>query len=195
MVLLRLFERFTTVEKIPNTISELSYLETTLSRLIHRTFPRTEAEHVDSTNGFIIHLHLNSEVSQGIPTPVTRLFTWTQERVLIPTHSKWSWFTKTMTPTNSTRITYLTFEIIGKNLHLFNTFLFTTPDPETLCNAKPWVNGLKVPSEPPATAGQASCSQRQDRSAVTHPSSSHAQFIHYPPIQRYITETYVCGAL
>ncbi|KAG8318313.1 hypothetical protein J6590_006629 [Homalodisca vitripennis] len=36
-------------------------------------FDRTEAEHLDATNGFIIHLHLDSEVSQGIPTPVTRL--------------------------------------------------------------------------------------------------------------------------
>ncbi|KAG8320011.1 hypothetical protein J6590_078943 [Homalodisca vitripennis] len=36
-------------------------------------------------------------------------------------------------------------------------------------------NGLKVTSEPPPTAGQAGCLQGQDRSAVTHPSSSHAR--------------------
>ncbi|KAG8255240.1 hypothetical protein J6590_095494 [Homalodisca vitripennis] len=35
-------------------------------------------------------------------------------------------------------------------------------------------NGLKVTSEPPPTARQAGCLQGQDRSAVTHPSSSHA---------------------
>ncbi|KAG8331684.1 hypothetical protein J6590_035638 [Homalodisca vitripennis] len=33
----------------------------------------------------------------------------------------------------------------------------------------------QVTSEPPAMAGQASCFQGQDRSAVTHPSSNHAQ--------------------
>ncbi|KAG8303729.1 hypothetical protein J6590_002736 [Homalodisca vitripennis] len=36
-------------------------------------------------------------------------------------------------------------------------------------------NGLKVTSEPPPMAGQAGCSQGQDRSAVTYPSSSHAR--------------------
>ncbi|KAG8336593.1 hypothetical protein J6590_042114 [Homalodisca vitripennis] len=36
-------------------------------------------------------------------------------------------------------------------------------------------NGLKVTSEPPPMAGQAGCLQGQDRSAVTHPSSSHAR--------------------
>ncbi|KAG8321531.1 hypothetical protein J6590_045596 [Homalodisca vitripennis] len=36
-------------------------------------------------------------------------------------------------------------------------------------------NGLKVTSEPPATAGQAGYLHRQDRSAVTHPSNSHAR--------------------
>ncbi|KAG8269697.1 hypothetical protein J6590_101911 [Homalodisca vitripennis] len=36
-------------------------------------------------------------------------------------------------------------------------------------------NGLKVTSEPPQMAGQAGCLQGQDRSAVTHPSSSHAR--------------------
>ncbi|KAG8283943.1 hypothetical protein J6590_003635 [Homalodisca vitripennis] len=36
-------------------------------------------------------------------------------------------------------------------------------------------NGLKVTSEPPSTAGQAGCLQGQDRSAVIHPSSSHAR--------------------
>ncbi|KAG8255180.1 hypothetical protein J6590_098999 [Homalodisca vitripennis] len=36
-------------------------------------------------------------------------------------------------------------------------------------------NGLKVTSEPPPTAGQASCLQEQDRLAVTHSSSSHAR--------------------
>ncbi|KAG8317332.1 hypothetical protein J6590_029905 [Homalodisca vitripennis] len=36
-------------------------------------------------------------------------------------------------------------------------------------------NGLKVTSEPPPKAEQADCLQVQDRSAVTHPSSSHAQ--------------------
>ncbi|KAG8277893.1 hypothetical protein J6590_033426 [Homalodisca vitripennis] len=36
-------------------------------------------------------------------------------------------------------------------------------------------NGLKVTSEPPPTVGQLDCLQGQDRSAVTHPSSSHAR--------------------
>ncbi|KAG8269021.1 response to oxidative stress [Homalodisca vitripennis] len=36
-------------------------------------------------------------------------------------------------------------------------------------------NGLKATSEPPPMAGQAGCLQGQDRSAVTHPSSSHAR--------------------
>ncbi|KAG8321563.1 hypothetical protein J6590_044394 [Homalodisca vitripennis] len=36
-------------------------------------------------------------------------------------------------------------------------------------------NGLKVTSEPPPTVGQAGCLQGQGRSAVTHPSSSHAR--------------------
>ncbi|KAG8274234.1 hypothetical protein J6590_004256 [Homalodisca vitripennis] len=36
-------------------------------------------------------------------------------------------------------------------------------------------SGLKVTSEPPPTAGQAGCLQGQDRSAATHPSSSHAR--------------------
>ncbi|KAG8316507.1 hypothetical protein J6590_049633 [Homalodisca vitripennis] len=36
-------------------------------------------------------------------------------------------------------------------------------------------NGLKVTSEPPPMAGQAGCLQGQNRSAVTHPSSSHAR--------------------
>ncbi|KAG8330301.1 hypothetical protein J6590_066439 [Homalodisca vitripennis] len=36
-------------------------------------------------------------------------------------------------------------------------------------------NGLKVTSEPPPMAGQAGRLQGQDRSAVTHPSSSHAR--------------------
>ncbi|KAG8262468.1 hypothetical protein J6590_052113 [Homalodisca vitripennis] len=36
-------------------------------------------------------------------------------------------------------------------------------------------SGLKVTSEPPPTTGQAECFQGQDRSAVTHPSSSHAR--------------------
>ncbi|KAG8272988.1 hypothetical protein J6590_030595 [Homalodisca vitripennis] len=36
-------------------------------------------------------------------------------------------------------------------------------------------NGLKVTSETPPMAGQAGCLQGQDRSAVTYPSSSHAQ--------------------
>ncbi|KAG8330017.1 hypothetical protein J6590_073331 [Homalodisca vitripennis] len=36
-------------------------------------------------------------------------------------------------------------------------------------------NSLKVTSEPPPTAGQADCLQRQDRSAVTHTSSNHAR--------------------
>ncbi|KAG8301571.1 hypothetical protein J6590_050738 [Homalodisca vitripennis] len=35
--------------------------------------------------------------------------------------------------------------------------------------------GFKVTSEPPPTAGQAGCLQRQDRSAVSHPSVSHAR--------------------
>ncbi|KAG8312426.1 hypothetical protein J6590_023032 [Homalodisca vitripennis] len=36
-------------------------------------------------------------------------------------------------------------------------------------------NGLKVTPEPPPMAGQADCLQGQDRSAVTHASSSHAR--------------------
>ncbi|KAG8328433.1 hypothetical protein J6590_001102 [Homalodisca vitripennis] len=36
-------------------------------------------------------------------------------------------------------------------------------------------NGLKVTSQPPPMVGQASCMQGQDRSAVTHLSSSHAR--------------------
>ncbi|KAG8316479.1 hypothetical protein J6590_049603 [Homalodisca vitripennis] len=36
-------------------------------------------------------------------------------------------------------------------------------------------NGLKVTSKPPPMAGQAGCLQGQDRSAVNHPSSSHAR--------------------
>ncbi|KAG8316500.1 hypothetical protein J6590_049624 [Homalodisca vitripennis] len=36
-------------------------------------------------------------------------------------------------------------------------------------------NGLMVTSEPPPMAGQAGCLQGQGRSAVTHPSSSHAR--------------------
>ncbi|KAG8336542.1 hypothetical protein J6590_042059 [Homalodisca vitripennis] len=36
-------------------------------------------------------------------------------------------------------------------------------------------NGLKVTSEPPPMAGQASCLEGQDRSAVTHPSRSHTR--------------------
>ncbi|KAG8302822.1 hypothetical protein J6590_025100 [Homalodisca vitripennis] len=36
-------------------------------------------------------------------------------------------------------------------------------------------NGLKVTSEPLPIAGQAGCLLGQDRSAVTHPSSSHAR--------------------
>ncbi|KAG8260090.1 hypothetical protein J6590_104625, partial [Homalodisca vitripennis] len=36
-------------------------------------------------------------------------------------------------------------------------------------------NGLKVTSEPPPTVGQTGCLQGQDRSAVTHPSSSQAR--------------------
>ncbi|KAG8336558.1 hypothetical protein J6590_042075 [Homalodisca vitripennis] len=36
-------------------------------------------------------------------------------------------------------------------------------------------NGLKVTSGPPPMAGQVGCLQGQDRSAVTHPSSSHAR--------------------
>ncbi|KAG8318386.1 hypothetical protein J6590_006702 [Homalodisca vitripennis] len=35
-------------------------------------------------------------------------------------------------------------------------------------------NGLKVTSEPPTMAGQTGRLQGQDRSAATHPSSSHA---------------------
>ncbi|KAG8284168.1 hypothetical protein J6590_003861 [Homalodisca vitripennis] len=35
-------------------------------------------------------------------------------------------------------------------------------------------NGLKVTSEPPPMVGQAGCLQGQDRSAITHPSISHA---------------------
>ncbi|KAG8319866.1 hypothetical protein J6590_082499 [Homalodisca vitripennis] len=35
-------------------------------------------------------------------------------------------------------------------------------------------NGLKLTSEPPPIAGQAGCSQGQDRPSVTHPSSGHA---------------------
>ncbi|KAG8285000.1 hypothetical protein J6590_090386 [Homalodisca vitripennis] len=38
-------------------------------------------------------------------------------------------------------------------------------------------NGLKVTSKPPPKAGQASCLQGLDHSAVTHPSSSLAQRI------------------
>ncbi|KAG8283764.1 hypothetical protein J6590_011135 [Homalodisca vitripennis] len=37
------------------------------------------------------------------------------------------------------------------------------------------VNGLKVTSETPPMAGQADCLQGHDRSAATHPSSSHAR--------------------
>ncbi|KAG8300238.1 hypothetical protein J6590_080667 [Homalodisca vitripennis] len=37
------------------------------------------------------------------------------------------------------------------------------------------INDLKVTSEPPPMTGQVDCSQGQDRSAVTHPSSSHAR--------------------
>ncbi|KAG8324264.1 hypothetical protein J6590_096360 [Homalodisca vitripennis] len=35
-------------------------------------------------------------------------------------------------------------------------------------------NGLKVTSEPPTMDGQADCLEGQERSAVTHPSISHA---------------------
>ncbi|KAG8262689.1 hypothetical protein J6590_049237 [Homalodisca vitripennis] len=37
------------------------------------------------------------------------------------------------------------------------------------------INNLKVTSEPPPMVGQAGCLQGQDRSAVTHPSSSHSR--------------------
>ncbi|KAG8263702.1 hypothetical protein J6590_027635 [Homalodisca vitripennis] len=37
------------------------------------------------------------------------------------------------------------------------------------------INGLKMTSEPPPMAGQAGYLQGKDRSAVTHPSSSHAR--------------------
>ncbi|KAG8323296.1 hypothetical protein J6590_006303 [Homalodisca vitripennis] len=36
-------------------------------------------------------------------------------------------------------------------------------------------NGLKGTSEPPPMAGQAGCLQGQHRSAIIHPSSSHAR--------------------
>ncbi|KAG8312160.1 hypothetical protein J6590_028388 [Homalodisca vitripennis] len=38
-----------------------------------------------------------------------------------------------------------------------------------------WKNSSKVTSEPPPTAGQEDYLQKQDRSAVTHPGSSHAR--------------------
>ncbi|KAG8251512.1 hypothetical protein J6590_078411 [Homalodisca vitripennis] len=40
---------------------------------------------------------------------------------------------------------------------------------------QPRTNGLKVTSEPTPMAGQAVCLQGHYRSAVTHPSSSHAR--------------------
>ncbi|KAG8279485.1 hypothetical protein J6590_104371 [Homalodisca vitripennis] len=44
---------------------------------------------------------------------------------------------------------------------------------EDLYNTYPQ-HHLKVTFEPPPMAGQTDCLQGQDRSAVTHPSSSHA---------------------
>ncbi|KAG8314829.1 hypothetical protein J6590_083636 [Homalodisca vitripennis] len=63
-------------------------------------------------------------------------------------------------------------ERISKHASFYQTKLGLRSPPKTL-NSR--TKGLKVTSVPPVMAGQTGCLQGQDRSAIIHPSSSHAR--------------------